>query len=297
MPIFRQRLPHLALPLYFPGPALPSAQRILISPLLMLRLRHNRVHRHRRPRPVHRHIRHIRGGHMPQGARLWVLDHRLHAHFHARPKRPVHARLQDQQIPHMHRCHKIQAIHACRHYQDRPRMPVRRHRPHQVDKLHQLAAKQIAQRVRITRKDDLAAFRLRFPHRPKLLFHTLPVYGPARLAPRITSANNTPMDKIATLSSILQQNPNDSFARYGLAMAHLGDGDAEAALNEFTTTTNLNPDYVPAYQMSAQTLARLNRNEAAVERLKAGLAAAQRTGNAHAASEMQALLDELESGY
>jgi tetratricopeptide (TPR) repeat protein len=102
------------------------------------------------------------------------------------------------------------------------------------------------------------------------------------------------MDKIAMLSDILQQNPADSFARYGLAMAHLSNNDTEAALKEFTTTTDLNPDYVPAYQMSAQTLAKVSRSEEAVARLQAGLAAAQRTGNTHAASEMQALLDDLD---
>ena len=105
------------------------------------------------------------------------------------------------------------------------------------------------------------------------------------------------MDKIAMLSDILQQNPADSFARYGLAMAHLGNNDTEAALTEFQATTTHNPDYVPAYQMSAQTLARLHRSEEAIGRLRLGLAAAQRTGNAHAASEMQALLDELDGDY
>lgn len=105
------------------------------------------------------------------------------------------------------------------------------------------------------------------------------------------------MDKIAMLSEILKQNPADSFARYGLAMAHLSDGNTDAALTEFAGTTEHNPDYVPAYQMSGQTLAKLHRTDEAKERLTAGLAAAQRTGNRHAQSEMQALLDELELGY
>ena len=104
------------------------------------------------------------------------------------------------------------------------------------------------------------------------------------------------MDKIAMLTTILQQNPADSFARYGLAMAHLSDGNTDAALAAFAATTEHNPDYVPAYQMSGQTLAKLHRTEEAKERLTAGLDAAQRTGNQHAASEMQALLDELEAG-
>jgi tetratricopeptide (TPR) repeat protein len=105
------------------------------------------------------------------------------------------------------------------------------------------------------------------------------------------------MDKIALLTEILQANPADSFARYGLAMEYLSQNNADKALEEFALTTDHNPDYVPAYQMSGQTLAKLHRNDEATARLKDGLAAAQRTSNRHATSEMQALLDELELGY
>jgi hypothetical protein len=45
--------------------------------------------------------------------------------------------------------------------------------------------------------------------------------------------------------------------------------------------------------MSAQTLSRIGRGEEAIILLRQGLVAAQHTGNAHAASEMQALLDDL----
>ncbi len=95
------------------------------------------------------------------------------------------------------------------------------------------------------------------------------------------------------LSEILAQNPADSFARYGLAMAYAAAGRPDEALKEFATTTADNPDYVPAYQMSAQTLLKLGHTDAAKARLTAGLAACQRTGNSHAASEMQAMLDDL----
>ncbi len=101
------------------------------------------------------------------------------------------------------------------------------------------------------------------------------------------------MDKIATLSEILTQNPADSFARYGLAMAYAAEGRNDEALKQYATTTDLNPDYVPAYQMAAQTLIKLGQNEAAKTRLTEGLAACARTGNTHAASEMQAMLDDL----
>jgi len=104
---------------------------------------------------------------------------------------------------------------------------------------------------------------------------------------------NHRMDKLAALNEILELDPTNAFARYALAMEHIAQAHPDAALAEFATLIAHHPDYVPAYQMSAQTLAKLGRTEEAITRLDAGLAAAQRTGNAHAASEMQALRDEL----
>lgn len=101
------------------------------------------------------------------------------------------------------------------------------------------------------------------------------------------------MDRIALLTQVLEQNPTDAFARYGLAMAHVSEGRTDQALAEFDTLIQHNPDYVPAYQMSAQTLTKLGRTDEAIERLEAGISAATRAHNSHAASEMQALLDEL----
>jgi tetratricopeptide (TPR) repeat protein len=101
------------------------------------------------------------------------------------------------------------------------------------------------------------------------------------------------MDKVAMLTEILRANPADAFARYGLAMAYAAEGKSEDALREFAETTERTPDYVPAYQMSAQELMKLGRTEEARERLQTGLAACERTGNEHAASEMGAMLDEL----
>jgi hypothetical protein len=101
------------------------------------------------------------------------------------------------------------------------------------------------------------------------------------------------MDRIAMLTGILEQNPTDAFARYGLAMAYAAEDRSDDALREFATAIEHTPDYVPAYQMSAQTLLKLGRADEAKQRLAAGLAAAERTHNSHAASEMQAMLDDL----
>ena len=98
------------------------------------------------------------------------------------------------------------------------------------------------------------------------------------------------------LNEILAQNPTDAFARYGLAMDYAGRGETETALAEFARLLEEHPDYTAGYFMAAQTLARAERSDEAKVRLAQGIASARRTGNNHALSEMQAMLDELELG-
>ena len=102
------------------------------------------------------------------------------------------------------------------------------------------------------------------------------------------------MDKIAALKDILAMDAKNSFARYGLAMELAGQGRTDEALAEFDTLLLNDPDYTAGYFMSAQTSAKVGRNPDAIIRLKAGIASAAETGNNHAMSEMQAMLDELE---
>ncbi len=101
------------------------------------------------------------------------------------------------------------------------------------------------------------------------------------------------MDKLALLTEILTHNPNDAFARYGLAMEYVSQKRIPEGLAEFDRLIQLNPDYVPAYQMSAQTLAANGNPELAIARLHHGIQAAMRTGNDHARSEMEALREDL----
>ncbi len=102
------------------------------------------------------------------------------------------------------------------------------------------------------------------------------------------------MDKIATLKEILTVNPTDAFARYGLAIEYANQGQIESSLAEFNQLLSAHPDYTAGYLMSAQTLIKAGREAEAKTTLEAGIASAERTGNRHASSEMQALLLELE---
>ena len=61
------------------------------------------------------------------------------------------------------------------------------------------------------------------------------------------------MDRIAMLTEVLAASPEDTFARYGLAMEYSKAGQIEQALTEFKTLIEKNPDYTPAYFMAAQT--------------------------------------------
>lgn len=95
------------------------------------------------------------------------------------------------------------------------------------------------------------------------------------------------------LTEILAQNPNDTFARYGLAMEYSKAGEIERALEEYGKLLTTNPDYTAGYFMAAQMLAGANRIEEAKKLLADGIASAKRTGNGHAQSEMEAMLEEL----
>ena len=95
------------------------------------------------------------------------------------------------------------------------------------------------------------------------------------------------------LNEILAENPNDAFARYGLAMEYTNAGDSASALGEYEKIVAANPEYVPAYQMAGQLLMNLGRETDARGWFEKGIAAARRAGNRHAESEMQGMLDTL----
>ncbi|MBV9608336.1 MAG: tetratricopeptide repeat protein [Acidobacteria bacterium] len=95
------------------------------------------------------------------------------------------------------------------------------------------------------------------------------------------------------LQEFLSENPNDAFARYGLALEYSKAGDPAAALTEFNKLLELHPDYVPAYQMAAQTLLGAGREQEGKSMLHRGIACAKRSGNQHAQLEMETMLAEL----
>ena len=95
------------------------------------------------------------------------------------------------------------------------------------------------------------------------------------------------------LKSMVEQNPSDSFLRYGLAMEYRNRGELELAISEFRALMAAAPDYVPAYFHAGQTLERTGEVDEARQVYEKGIAAATRKGDAHAKSELEGALDLL----
>ena len=92
---------------------------------------------------------------------------------------------------------------------------------------------------------------------------------------------------------MLEQNPSDSFARYGLAMEYARQGDLQSAVAEYRALLEHNANYAAAYFHGGQALEKLGQIEAARDMYEKGIAVTSRTGDQHTRTELQAALDML----
>ncbi|QDU63847.1 hypothetical protein Pan216_47280 [Planctomycetes bacterium Pan216] len=95
------------------------------------------------------------------------------------------------------------------------------------------------------------------------------------------------------LESLIQDSPDDTFLLYGLAMEYVKEGETEEGLARLKDVTEKDPDYQAAYFQIGQLLADEGEIDEAQDWLTRGVDAAKRTGNIHAAEEMQTFLDSL----
>lgn len=102
------------------------------------------------------------------------------------------------------------------------------------------------------------------------------------------------MPTIEQLESMLKDSPNDTFLLYGLAMELINCEEHNSSLEIFSKLLALDPPYVPAFFMSAQLMAKIDRIDEAKQRLQAGIPAARAQQDLHAAAEMTEFLNSLE---
>jgi Tfp pilus assembly protein PilF len=99
--------------------------------------------------------------------------------------------------------------------------------------------------------------------------------------------------RLELLKTMVAENPQDSFLRYGLAMEYRNAGNLEAAMAEFRSILDANPDYAAAYYHGAQTLERLGRLDEARHLYQQGIATTTRLGDRKTRDELQSALDLL----
>jgi hypothetical protein len=103
------------------------------------------------------------------------------------------------------------------------------------------------------------------------------------------------MSRRQKIEAMLVDEPGDVFLRYSLALELDKEEEHDRSLELLAELTRDTPPYVPAFFMSAQQLARLNRVNEARAMLREGIEVARQQGDAHAAGEMGEFLASLGS--
>ena len=101
------------------------------------------------------------------------------------------------------------------------------------------------------------------------------------------------MPRREQLEQMLQEDPNDAFLLYALAMTYVTDGNNAVAIEKMQHVIDRDPQYVAAYFQKGQVLAQDGQAEKAKEVISMGIDAAQQTGDAHAEAEMKGFLESL----
>ncbi len=100
-------------------------------------------------------------------------------------------------------------------------------------------------------------------------------------------------DRLNSLLKLLEQDPDDSFLLYGIALEHISKGNYEEAEKYLSSIIKKDPAYVPAYMQLAQVYENLNLIDKAKNIYKEGIEIARKNNDSHAADEMEDFLNEL----
>lgn len=99
--------------------------------------------------------------------------------------------------------------------------------------------------------------------------------------------------RLEMLQEMVAREPQNTFVRYGLAQEYVTGGRLEEAAAEFARLREISPDYVAAYLHGGSALESLGRIDEARQVYQRGIEVCRRTGDEHARSKMQDVLDQL----
>ena len=100
--------------------------------------------------------------------------------------------------------------------------------------------------------------------------------------------------RLDTLKKFLEEDPNDSFSYYAIALEYASMKMYPEAVSKYQELIERDPNYVPAHYQLGILLAQLSKIAEARMAFELGIKIATVQGDTHARNEMQEALDELD---
>ena len=101
-------------------------------------------------------------------------------------------------------------------------------------------------------------------------------------------------DKLAQLTAMLERQPRDAFLLYAIGMEHKKLGDLSKAIEFYSRTIEVDPNYCYAYYQRGQSFEQQGDVASAKQSYRDGVDAARRSNDEHAKSELETALQMLE---
>ena len=102
------------------------------------------------------------------------------------------------------------------------------------------------------------------------------------------------INRISILQQFLEEDPDDVFSKYALALEYLKAGEIQNALTLMTSLLEKNPEYLPAYYQLGKLFERVQNNDEALAIYQKGILLAKEKGNFHTANELRGAIDLME---
>jgi len=102
------------------------------------------------------------------------------------------------------------------------------------------------------------------------------------------------MTRLEKLQEFLKVDPNDSFTRYAIGLEYRAINDIPKAVESFEALIISDPGYVATYYQLADCYRRMKDREKARTTYQKGIIQARTANDLHAASELDAAMDELD---
>jgi tetratricopeptide (TPR) repeat protein len=100
-------------------------------------------------------------------------------------------------------------------------------------------------------------------------------------------------NRLELLRQMVSQDPNNRFARYGLAMELANSGELDQSVVEYRTLLQQDENYAAAYFHFGQALEKLGQVEQARAIYEKGIEVTTRKGDLHTRGEIEAALSLL----